>query len=117
MNVNASKRLGYAARLRPSAEKNPKGAVWQQGQVIWGMQGASGIVSALLEALKLLTVSLHALGAQAGKPRPHQLPPQKHLLGKGKTALILCALWEKPNSCIIDLTEYSAKQKQECQTK
>lgn len=37
---------------------------------------------------------LSRLLAQAGKPRPHQLPPQKHLLGKGKPALILCALWE-----------------------
>lgn len=51
------------------------------------------------------------------KPRAHQLPPQKHLLGKEKPALILCALWKIPNSCIIDLTEYSAKQKQKHQTK
>lgn len=116
MNVNASKRLGYAARLRPSAEKNPKGAVWQQGQVIWGMQGASGIVSALLEALKLLTVSLQALGpsreAQATSAASSETPAGQ----REASSHPLCTLG-KPNSCIIDLTEYSAKQKQECQTK
>lgn len=92
--------------------------MWQWGQVTWGMQGASGIVWAPLGALILLVAALQALRALVGKPRAHQLPPQKVPLGKEKPVQILCVLWKnKSYSCITDVTEYSVKRRQKYQIK